>query len=1378
MAIGAAGIVEIGEAFLERYEVLEKVGEGGFGDVYRARQRTTGQTVAIKVLRIPEGQSKERVERLVARFAREARLCAKLSHPNIVRLVDAGTTEDERVYSVFEFVPGKTLAAVLADEQRLPPVEARHLMAQILDALACAHTQGVVHRDLKPANIMVVPTGARRNAIVLDFGISSFTDEARRDEIRITRSHELLGTPVYAAPEQLRGQPPLPRSDLYTWGLIFLECLTGQAPIRGDRLADVVYQQLSPEPIFIPAPIAAHPLGLTLRRATEKVPEMRDVTAEGLLRELEMYDVSDLRLDGNRSFMRPSERTGTTATMREIHGVRSTNADAAGAVDVLPLVHRPSVGERRQVTVVSCTLSMVRDASGGAEFDELDPLLEAEQDVCAAIARRFGGHVGGALNETVLFFFGYPAAGEDDARRAAIAALAMETEVRRRSATSAKGNAAHGEIRIGIHTGMIVTRDLGTPAGPMHNRLGGATPMMASRLSTLAQPGEILVSGDTHRLLRSHFLFEGRAAIASGGAPVDVYRLLESSTVQGAPDIPLVGRQRELDALCEHWASACSGAGQAALITGEPGIGKSRLARALRERIGAEPHTYLEGRCAPDATNSPLYPIIDMLDRLLDPSREHSAEVKAERLASLLSRQGFELAEAMPLFTSLLSLPLHAPYAPLTLSPQKQRELTHNAVLALVFEMSEHAPMLLVVEDLHWADPSTLELCAALVSDVSSSRILTLCTGRPEFSPTWSPSAVLFLQIGHLAPSDIARMATAVSGGRSLPPGLIEQIAARTDGVPLFVEELVQMMLESGALVEREGHLVLAGALDALRIPSTLRDFLAARLDRLGRAKETTRVAAAIGREFSFELLRAVLSVDESKLREDLDKLVAAGLVHRKRRPKSAAYIFKHALVQDTAYDTMPKARRRDIHERIARTLEREFPGVAEEHPAVLARHMEEAGLTNEAVAYLLQGGQRALGRGANTEAITLLEHGITLLRALPESLERFKRELDLRAILSGALLPVRGYCAPEVMANLAKAHELCDRLGDPLRLFPVLYSLWAANITTSHRALSEAYAAQLFDLAREHPDRVREITAYYAVGVTHFYRGRFENARAALSHALSLYDPELHPLLVRVFGDDHGLASLTYLAWLEVFTGQADKARGSVDALFALAERFQNPLALTMASVCALTIDHDLRNVERTMALSERTNQIAMDQGFYFWRSYALCGRGWARAIRGEHDGGIAEIRDGLSFFYRAQQKLPLTYLNAYLVEACMFAGRIDEALRVVEATLADSATNVDSFNEPELLRLKGDLIVAHSGRTDAALAWYERAIMVAREYGAVYYELRAATSLARALSTLGNTERAHACLAEVTAKMREGHHVPVYVEAAQLLAELAGRV
>ncbi|WP_437288939.1 TOMM system kinase/cyclase fusion protein [Sorangium sp. So ce406] len=971
---------KIGAVLGDRYEILAELGEGGFGTIYKARQLATGQFVAIKVLQLGSSGAAQAREKRVARFQLEMQLCGQLHHPNIVRLIDSGQADEAVVYSVFEFVPGKDLAHILAEEGPLDAREARHFMLQILDALGCAHAQGVIHRDLKPANLMIIPTGARRNVLVLDLGIGALTEEAKREQkTRITLSNESVGTPAYAAPEQLRGQPPTPRSDLYAWGLVFLECLTGKRVIAGDTAADVIFNQLSADPVPIPAILLDHPLGDILRRATAKDAAARNVTTEGLLRELEECDVSGLRSRSAPARLQPAApdmRTDTVELARQSSG---------GA-----LSSRLVEGERRQITAVCCSLAASSTAHGPVDTEELDQLLGLQQEACTMIARRFNGHVAGVLGDSVLFYFGYPTAREDAARRAAEAARQMAADlVRRRKALEAERK-TRIDLRIGIHTGLVIARELRDPTIAGLGYIVGTTPKIAAWLSAAAEPGSILVSGETQRLLRKHFALEedGTRSLEGFETPVEVFRLQEGNVSGGLRDTPLVGRARELEILLERWGRARGGAGQAVLITGEPGIGKSRLARELEEKSRDEPHTWLESRCTPDSANSAFYPIVDLLGRMLDPQREAKADEKVSQLEALLSRYGFDLGEAMPLFAPLLSLPLPARWAPLDVSPQKKRELTRGAVLSLFFEMAEKAPIVLAIEDLHWADPSTMELLVQLVGEVGSARVMALFTARPEFSPSWPSTAVVAVQLSRFGRAEVELMAAKITGGRALPGEALEAITSRTDGVPLFVEELVLTMLEAGALVERDGGYELAKPLSEVAIPSTLRDLLVARLDRLRRAKETAQVASAIGREFTFELLRAVSPLDEAAAQEDLDKLVAAELVFRRRRIKGAAYIFKHALVRDAAYQSMLKRSRVEVHARIARALEEKLPEVVA-HGAVemseasqvgspdagrfyssLAHHWSRAEVLDKAVRYFVRAGEHAKAVYANEEAI------------------------------------------------------------------------------------------------------------------------------------------------------------------------------------------------------------------------------------------------------------------------------------------------------------------------------------------------------------------------------------------------------------------------
>ncbi|MDI1449284.1 TOMM system kinase/cyclase fusion protein [Polyangium sp. 6x1] len=1338
----------------DRYELLAQLGEGGFGTVYKARQLATGQPVAIKVLRLPDGDGSQAQAKRIARFQREMQICAQMHHPNIVRLMDSGQAGDGIVYSVFAFVPGKNLAEVIAEEGRLDPFETRHFMMQILDALACSHAQGVVHRDLKPANIMIIPTGARRNAVVLDFGIGALTQESRReDKDRLTVTNESIGTPSYAAPEQLLGQPPTPQSDLYAWGLVFLECLTGKRVIDGATLAEVVFKQLSPDPIPIPDHIADHRLGKILRRVTSKNHDARDAAAEPLMRELETCDMSGLRQRTAPVQIAPAPPDAATAT---INMPRAPYKPA-------PPSQRLVEGERRQITALCCSLSAAGVGPRAADEEELDQILGVHQEACTEIARRFEGHVAGALGDAVLFYFGYPAAREDDARRAARAALAMAVEIRRRSPALLAERKARVDLRIGIHTGLVVARELREPASTGLGYVMGTTPKLATRLSGLAKVGNILVSGSTHRLLRKQFLLEdfGVRAVDDSTAPVETFVLREGDPSSGIRDVPLVGREREVETLLDRFTRTRGGAGQAALVSGEPGIGKSRLARELDERLGDEARTWLECRCTPDSVNSAFYPIIDLLDRLLDPQREGGSEARITKLEALLSLHGFDLSEAMPLFAPLLSMSLPSKWAPLDVSPQKQRELTRNAVLSLLFEMAEKEPVVLVIEDLHWADPSTVELLGQLVAEVGSARVLAIFTARPEFTPPWPSNAALQIQLGRLGKAEIEQMASKVTGGRALPAEVLEQIANRTDGVPLFVEELILAMIEAGTLVERADRYVLTRPLTELSIPSTLRDSLMARLDRIGRAKETAQVAAAIGREFTFEVLREVSLLEPAEAQEHLDKLVAAELVYRKRRLKNPAYLFKHALVRDAAYDSMLKRSRQQVHTRIAKALEEKFPDVVNERPDLLAHHHAAAEQKREAVGYAQKAGMGALMRSAYAEAITQVRQALGWLEAIEDTRERAEMELGLNGILTPALMLTQGYGVPQVEATIHRSQELLDQLGEEQDTFPTLWGLWQYHLVRGNYPTARTLADRCHAVAERQADNDRRIAVALQFGHHTFFSGHFEEARQHLQRAVDLYDPAAHAHHAMLSGQDSLSHARSFLGLTLWFLGRPDEAIEQAAAAVAWARELRHTNSLALSLYFQASLHHLRQERDQVRALCEEMLTLAEKNGQQLMGAIGGLYRGWL-----DNDPtGPSHI---LASFGAMGMGQILPYLTSLAAEAEARRGEFDAALTRLESALKLAHDNGEVYYVPELLRWKAEWLLARDpAAVEQAVSCLERAAGLARDQGAHMPALRTALALAR----LRPHPESLAILESLVRTFPGGERVPEYLQAHALV-------
>jgi TOMM system kinase/cyclase fusion protein len=1346
----------IGAVLGDRYEILAELGEGGFGTVYKARQLATGQFVAIKVLQLTPSGSAQAREKRVARFQLEMQLCGKLHHPNIVRLIDSGQADKAVVYSVFEFVPGKDLAQVLAEEGPLDPREARHFMLQILDALGCAHAQGVIHRDLKPANLMIIPTGARRNALVLDFGIGALTEEARRDEkTRLTLTNESVGTPAYAAPEQLRGQPPTPRSDLYAWGLVFLECLTGRRVIDGDSAADVIFKQLSAEPIPIPAAIADHPLGDLLRRVTNKDAAARNVTADGLLRELEECDVSALRPTTGHVRLQPAAPDMRTETVE----LASTQMGAG-------LSKRLVEGERRQITAVCCTLSASSTGSGPVDTEELDQLLGLQQEACTMIARRFNGHVAGVLGDRVLFYFGYPTAREDAARRAAEAARGMVADLLRRRKALGVERKVRIDLRIGIHTGLVVARELRDPTIAGLGYVVGTTPKLAARLSAAADPESILVSGETQRLLRKHFALEEDGARSLDGfeAPVEVFYLREGSVSGGLRDVPLIGRARELDMLLERWGRVRGGAGQAVLITGEPGIGKSRLARELEEKIGNEARTWLESRCTPDSANSAFYPIVDLLDRLINPRREVKLEDRAEKLEALLSFHGFDLAEAMPLFAPLLSIPLAKKWAPLDVSPQKQRELTRNAVLSLLFEMAEKEPVALLIEDLHWADPSTIELLGQLVGEVGSARVLALFTARPEFAPSWSPTAVLQLQLGRLGRPEIEEMSTKVTGGRALLGEVLDTIAGRTDGVPLFVEELVLAMIEAGALVEKEGRYALAKPLSEAAIPATLRDLLVARLDRLGRAKETAQVAAAIGREFTFELLRVVSPRSEAEVQEDLDRLVAAELVHRKRRLKGAGYLFKHALVRDAAYESMLKRSRQQVHARIAKALEEKFPEVVSERPDLLAHHHAEAEQKREAIEYAQKAAAGALTRSAYAEAIGHARQALAWVDAIENPEERASTELSANGLLTMGLMARQGYASGEVEAALARSSALIETLGDGPQVLATRVALFMFHHQRSHRVQARELAQRMLAVAEHEQDVNQEVMTLVLLSNALLMEGKFEEARSRCERALSLYKPEAHRAVAMMLGIDLKVFAGATLSFPLCYLGYPEQAFHQTQAVVEWARELGHKDSLMNALIAAVGIHFENRERDQAAVLLDSIIEIADRYGLAMYQSFAAIFRSWVDCDAEAASRHFAALQ-------ASGQNNGTSLFTVLVAELELNVGRHEAALARLDACMTKVSENSENYYDAELLRQKGACLLARDAGSVAAEACFREAIVIAQRQNARMFELRASVALAKLLRSRGTVDEAKALVSSTLGWFPKAFNTPLLREARSLL-------
>jgi class 3 adenylate cyclase len=749
--------------------------------------------------------------------------------------------------------------------------------------------------------------------------------------------------------------------------------------------------------------------------------------------------------------------------------------------DASPRISRRSQeAERRQLTGLFCDLADSTRLAGQLDPEDLREVVLAYQATCVEVLQRFDGHVAQYLGDGLLVYFGYPQAHEDDAQRAVRAGLGILDAMGALNTRLERDKGIRLTVRIGIHTGPVVVGTMGS--GGRHEQLAlGETPNLAARLQSLAAPDTVAISATTHRLVQGYFTYDdlGSPDLKGVETPLRVYRVVEEGAAQSRLDVagttgltPLVGREHEVGLLRERWAQSRDGLGQVVLLSGEAGIGKSRLVRVLTERVADEGAPWLTLRCSPYHTNSAFYPVIEHLQWLLQWHRDATPAARLARLEQALQTAGLPLAEVVPLLATLLSLPVPEQYPPLALSPQRQKQKTQEALVAWLLAETARQPVLAVWEDLHWTDPSTLELLGLMLDRVPTARLLLVLTARPEFHPPWAPrSYVTQLTLTRLPRHQSEEMVVRVTGGKPVPPEVLAQIVAKTDGIPLFVEELVKTILEAGLVQEDAGRYVLTGPLPPLAIPATLQDALMARLDRLAVVKDVAQLGAVLGREFTYEILQAVAPLDEATLQQALARLVEAELLYQRGLPLQATYIFKHALIQDAAYQSLLKSTRQQLHQRIVQVLEARFPETAETQPELLAHHCTEAGLSAQAVPYWQRAGERALQRSANFEAVSHVTRGLEVLTALPETHERTHQELALQLTLGPALAATKSQQAPETARTYARACELARQVGDTPQRFPALWGFWYAHMAQGQWQRAWELGEEFLGLAQQRQD-------------------------------------------------------------------------------------------------------------------------------------------------------------------------------------------------------------------------------------------------------------------------------------------------------------------
>jgi predicted ATPase len=767
-----------------------------------------------------------------------------------------------------------------------------------------------------------------------------------------------------------------------------------------------------------------------------------------------------------------------------------------------------------------------------------------------------------------------------------------------------------------------------------------------------------------------------------------------------------------------------------------------------------------------------------LFQRLLRFQAEDTPDEKLAKLKQTLSQYRLPLEESVPLFAPLLSLPIPEDrYPPLNLSPQRQRKKTLETIVLILQELAEHQPVLFIVEDLHWTDPTTLELLSLVIDQTPTASLLVLLTCRPHFQPSWHHrSYITEMTLNHLSHAQVEQLVTGVTDGKTFPAEVLQQIVAKTDGVPLFVEEITKAILESGQLTARDGHYDLTGSFATLAIPATLHDSLMARLDRLVTAKAVAQYAAVIGRQFPYELLQAASQLDEALLQHELGRLVEAEIVYQRGVPPQATYTFKHALIQDAAAQSLLKSTRQQYHQRIAQVLEAQFPETAEAAPELLAHHYTEAGLHTQAVPYWQRAGQRASERSAYLEAMAHLTKGLEVLATLPDTSERTQHELDFQLTLGPALMVTKGMSDPEVERVYTRARALCQHVEETPQLFPALWGLWRFYTGRGELQTARELGEQLLALAERGQEPMLLVQACHALGPTLFWLGELAPAQARLAQGIAPYDPQQHRASLRYGGHDPGACCQSYAAWTLWVRGYPDQAVHQQQEALRLAQELAHPLTLICTLDWGAWLHQFRREGQATQAQAETAIPMSSEHGFVEWLTFGQILQGWAVAVQGQGEAGIAQMRAGLAIWEAMGNELYRAYQLMQLAEVYGTVGQAEEGLRVLAEAWAGVPHREGRFFEAELARLEGELLLARSAEHYAeAETCFRQALNIARQQQAKSWELRTAVSLTRLWQGQGKRAEAHELLAPVYGWFTEGFDTADLQEAKALLEALA---
>lgn len=1284
-----------------RYRVERELGRGGMGAVYLALDTHLDRRVALKIPFFLFGNAAE----LIVRFYREARAMATVHHANICPVYDVGEINGQPFLSM-AFIEGQTLTQAQRTRGQIPTPVVAQWMRTIALAVQKAHEAGVIHRDLKPSNVMITVDD---EPIVMDFGL------ARRNKVgeaELTQSGLLLGSPAYMAPEQVeaRHQDFGPWTDVWAMGVMLFELLTGHRPFKGTSTAAMLGRIVERDPETFSN------LGCVLPATLEAI------CVKALVKDIKQ------RYQSARAF---ADDLARFAARTEAPIVPATPSRASAS----PLEpESPSDGSHRRRR--DAELRQVTIAVFNFELSGINGDVEARNNVTkefrqfvTTCVKRYNGATMTSSGQEVLACFGFPVAYEDSAQRAIRAALLVLAEAAKHDAAGTALLPPSTSIWATLHTGEVIAED--TDDGENSITVVGEARTMAVRLDGIAEPGSVVVSAATHH--QAGLFFEtvslGAQRVRGIPQPVELFRVIKAAASRNRVELvdpgnltPLVGRDTELSVLKDRWEQAIEELGQVVLLIGDAGLGKSRLIREIREHITAtrledEP-AVIEFRCSQYHQSTGFFPAVEYLTRLLDLERIPTSSDRLKVIEHYLSELGLGSPVEVTLLASLLSVPMDDRYPPLGVTPQRQKEMTDDFLRKWLRELSRRRPTLFIIEDLHWVDPTTLDLIKGHVENFEVGRLLTILTFRPEFQTPWrSFPHQTQIALSRLTKRQIADLMKRSAKRQDIPESVVQQVVERTDGVPLFIEEFTNLVVESGML---DGSVV-SDAFVRQTIPATLQDLLIARLDRMASNPDVVQLASAIGREFPYSLLAAASDLPKNELQTELNKLVSAEVLFQKGRIPDAKYIFKHALIQDSAYRSLLKKRRQHFHLKIATALESYFPDVVESQPELLAQHFTQTEQTDKAIAYWQKAGQKSQARSAVLEAVDAFQRGLQIIATLPEGPERDGLELQFQMPLGGAFVQAKGYAAPEPGAAFGRAREICEKLGQKQMLGFVLTGLWGWHLVRAELEHCLRLGNDLLQLSEQLDDSGLRVEACWAMTCTLFYVGRFSESVAHARRGIEMHDrhPELSGPFAAVTGQDAGVTTRGYMALSLFCLGERDAALAASQAAVDLARRMKAPFSLAMAHYhggwlrlwCGMTAAaRDMSNEALTL-----NRQLS----FEHYIKLELLTQAILPILDGgaspeQLEAGVANVRQGMAGYRATGSGVHFSHPFSILANTLLRLGKLDEADAELDSAFANQNATGERFLDAELHRLRAEIQLAR-GDKQAALDTVTKAIAIA---------------------------------------------------------------